>query len=214
MAKKPMDKKKYAGKTREEWRNWGERFGIRLESGRRNFEEEVGKLGEDFGKYMEHKGKRLEGKCKNAFFGTFGLVGPLIGSIFGLVLLAFGIWLLNLVNAPLQNGFILLFSNFLFTNLPWFFGAMLFFSYAKYFARGYPEIYWIASPLAKSIGLTIFVWIVAWTLYIISIFVENNAVYSVSLFLYENLLRIFILFVILAYVITIVWKFVMKGRYK
>jgi len=211
--KKPNEKK-YAGKTREEWRNWGERFGKRLEIGGRNVEEELEKLSRDLRQEMKRKGKRIEVKCKTVFLGTFGLIGPLIGSVFGLILLALGIWFLNLINVNLHNEFILLLSAFLSTNLPWFFGAMLFFSYSKYFARGYPEIYWLFSPLVTSVGLVIFVWIIAWMLNIINLFTHNATVESASFFLYENLLKIFILFLVLAYVIMIVWKSVAKERFR
>jgi len=212
--KKSENSRKYAGKTREEWRNWGERFGKRLEKGSKNFEEELEQLGRDLKRHMEHKGKKIETKCRGIFLGTFGIVGPLIGSVFGLVLLALGVWLLELINMNLHNNFILLLTNFLSTNMPWFFGAMLLFSYTRYSSRLYPEIYWIASPLVTSIGLIIFVWIAAWMLNIINVFVGSSLIESASFFLYDNLFKMFILFVVLGYVIMIVWKSIAKERFK
>ena len=204
MAKKPKRKvkrkvKKYAGKTEKEWRDWGEKFGKRMDQRAKEFAEEVEDLGERFGKRME-----------GWWFRTFGFIGPLIGSIFGLICLAVGIWVLNMINLPLRSSFILAVSNFLFTNLHLFFGVFLFFGYSDYFSKRYPKTYWMISPITTSIGIVIVIWISVWILNSINTYIGSSVIESLSNFLYVNVWGIFVLFLVLGYAFAFIKRLIIN----
>lgn len=207
MAKKPKKNvKKYAGKTEEEWRDWGEKFGKRMEKRGKEFAEEVEDLGERFEKRFGHK-KRLE---KEWWFISFGFVGPLIGSIFGLICLALGILALNVINIPLGSSFIASVSNFFLTNIYWFFGAFLFFGYSHYFSKRYPKSFWLIEPITTATGITILAWISIFILGLINVYAGSPFIASVANFLLRNLLGIFVVFLVFGYIVVIMKKIVMN----
>jgi hypothetical protein len=209
MAKKPKrNVKRYAGKTEEEWRDWGEKFGKRMEKRGKEFGEEMENLSERISEHFERRGKEWAEECKDWWFGTLGFIGPLIGSIFGVVCLAFGVWVLKFINLPLNSSFISSLSNFILTNLHWFFAIFLFFGYNDYFSKRYPKTYWIISPFTNSIGVIFVVWIAVWILNLINKFTDSAVISFVSNFLYLNLLRIFFVFLVLGYTIIFIKKFI------
>jgi hypothetical protein len=208
MARKPKrNVKKYAGKTEEEWRDWGEKFGKRMEKGSKEFAEEIEDLGDRFEKYLEQRDKKLK---KEWWFISFGFIGPLLGSIFGIVLLALGILALNIINLPLRSIFIASVSNFLLANLYWFFGAFLFFGYSNYFSKRYPKSFWMIEPITTSISITVLAWFTILVLSLINVSVGSTFIASVSNFLYTNLLGIFVVFLVLGYIIVIIKKLVLN----
>lgn len=208
MAKNPRKKpERYAGKTEEEWRDWGENFGKWMDKRGREFGEEVSDLGERFGKHMERRSKEWEGERREWWFTTFGFIGPLIGSIFGIILLIVGIYVLNFLNLVLASDFISAVSNFLYVNLYLFFAIFLFTSYNEYFSKRYHRDYWIVSPIATSIGIAIAIWIAIWVLNLINTVPNSHLITSVANFLSVNLLGIFIIFLVLGYVVVVVKKF-------
>jgi uncharacterized membrane protein len=182
--------KKYAGKTEEEWREWGEEFGKQME-----------KLGESFGSHMERRGKKLERKYRSWWFETFGFIGPLIKSVIGIFFLAIGIFILNFINIYLSNSFIFMLSDFLFTYLPLFFWASLFFGYCKYFSRIHAKIYWTISPLVDSLNIVFVIWILMSIFIMIGAYTMTDIIENFSHFLIDNLFGLFILFAIIGYVI-------------
>lgn len=213
MAKKPKkypkrEVKKYAGKTEEEWRDWGEKFGKRMEQRGREFGEEMEDLGERFGKHFEHRAKEWKKECRDWWFFSFGFIGPLIGSIFGIICLAFGIWILKFVNLPLNSNFISALSNFFITKMHWFFAFFLFFGYSDYFNKRYQKTFWLVSPVFNSVGIVIVIWVVTWLLNLINGFINSSAISFVSRFLYLNLTGIFFVFLVLGYAIVFIKKFI------
>lgn len=199
---------RYAGRTEEEWRDWGEKFGKRMDKVGREFGEEMEDLGERFGRHMERRSKRWERRWKNWWFRTFDVIGPIIKSVFGIVFVVFGILMLNLINLPFGSDFIAAVSSFLFTNLHWFFAAFLIFGYSDYFSEKYPRTYWIISPIANSIGVIIVVWISIWMLNLINTSVGSSVIAAISNFLHANLLAIFVLSLMLGYVVVIIKEFI------
>jgi len=209
--KKKRKVKRYAGKTEEEWRDWGEKFGKRMDKRGKEFAEEMEDFGKRFGIYMEYKGKKWEREWKTWWFKTFGFIGPLIGSIFGIICVAVGIFVLNLINLPLGSGFISQVSNFLFTNIHWFFAVFLFFGYSDYFSKRYRKNYWMVSPIISSIGIVIVVWISIWALNLINTYVNSTLITSLSNFLYVNLWGIFVVFLILGYAVVVIKKMIISS---
>ena len=177
-----------------------------IEQRSKEFAEEIEDLGKRFGMHIEHETKKWEKEQDEWWFRTFGLIGPLIGSIFGIVFLAIGIWILNLINLPLGSGFVLEISNFLFTNIHWFFAAFLFFGYSNYLSRRLPKTYWVVSPIISSTGVVFAIWISSWLLNLINIYANSNIITGVSNFLYLNLWGIFVVFLVLGYAIIFIKK--------
>jgi len=191
-------KEKYAGKTREEWRNWGEEFGKNIS----NFSEEMEGLGKRFGRRMEKK--RWDRECRYWWFSTFGFIGPLIGSIIGIIFLLFGIWMLNLINTPFGSGFISTISNFFFYNLHWFFGASVLFGYNDYLRKKFSRSYWLFSPIVGGIEALFVIWIIISILVIVGEFTGVLLFSMLSSFFYTSLLGIFMLFVLIGYIEEII----------
>jgi uncharacterized membrane protein YeaQ/YmgE (transglycosylase-associated protein family) len=165
----------------------------------------------DFGEEMEDLGKRFERRYggrrerRKEWWFNFGFVGPLIGSIFSLLFLIIGIWILDLFNSILGSVFVSALTNFIFVNLNWFFAAFLFFGYNNYLSRRYKS-YWIISPITGSIGAVIVIWLATVILNLINTVPRSSLIATVSNLLSTNLAEIFVLFLVLGYVVTIIRK--------
>jgi len=177
-----------------------------IEKRAKDFAEEVEAIGKRFGKRMERKGKKWEHFRPK----PFGLIGPLISSIFGIIFLSLGIWLLNWINIPMGSNFISRLTNFIFTNLHWFFAFFVYSNYTEYFSKKYSKSYWIISPLTTSIGIVIVIWISIMILNIINASVASTLILTVSNFLYENLAGFFFLFLVLGYAFVTIKMLIMR----
>jgi hypothetical protein len=196
MAKKSRRKaEQYTSKTEEEWGKWGEEFGKKM-----------GKLGERFGRRMERHGKVWEKERKERWFWPFGFIGPLIKSIFGIIGIVILVWILKFINLPLGNSFISALSNFLLSNLPWFFVASLFFGYNRYFSWRFKKIYWIVAPVTTSICIIIALWIAILLLNFLNTFIAISALAYASNILYAAMFTLFIIFIVLGYLAIIIKK--------
>jgi len=199
--------KKYAGKTEEEWRDWGEEFGKTLAKRGKDFAEEMENLSEKFSKRAERRSKEFREDWKFWWFKTFGFIGPLIVSIFGVVIISLGVLALKFVNLPLNSNFISALSNFIFSNLYWIFAAFLAFNYLEYFSKRYAKTYWMISPIIGSIGILVMIFVAVWILNFINIFAQSNFIFYFSNFLYTNMIGIFFVFLVLGYAVIFIRKF-------
>src|SRR3990170_7929589 len=162
MAKKSKKKiKRYYRKTEGEWEKWGENFGDYMRKRGKDFGEEVEDLAKRFKKRAGSRGKEWEKESGKWWFWTLGMIGPLIGSIAGIIFLSIGILLLNFINISLNSTFIYIISNFLLSNLHLFFALILFFGYTDYFSKTFSNIFWIISPLAATARIVFILWIAA-----------------------------------------------------
>ncbi len=207
--RKTMQKKRARGVSAKRRRDWGYGFGEEMDRRGKEFAEEEERFGERFGRRFEYGAREWE--RREWWFRTFGVIGPLIGSIFGIVCLAIGILFLNLVNLVLGSIFISAISGFLLANLGLFFLIFLFFGYSDYLHKLYPREYWLISPIITGAGVVIALWIIAWILNLINISLGSSTVASIVNFLYINLLGIFIIIVILGYVFAIIARSTMEG---
>ncbi len=211
MAKKEAKKTKWRGNADDEWgekfgrkmERLGKKFGTRMEKQGRNFGEEVGELGERFGGHMKHKGKMWEREWDDRSFGTFGLLWPIIGSIFTLIFFAVGVWILNFINLSVKSYLIFQVSSFLFSNLYIFFAFSLFFGYARYFRRRFRSAYWLLSPVVSSLMIIFLVWISIFILDLMNFYVESIFIQSIAGFLRANFAGIFFFFAVVGYAFEI-----------
>jgi phage shock protein C len=162
-----------------------------------HFGEEVGKLGEKFGKRMEYRGREWE----SWFHRTFGIVGPFISGILGLVIFSLLIWLVSLVNVWIDSTFLSDMNIFLFANIGLFFLIFLFFSYTSYFSKAYPRSYRPLSPVVVAIGITIGFWIAMQAIDISNLSLGIPALSAITFYIGTNLNFIFLFFAILGYLI-------------
>jgi phage shock protein C len=119
-----------------------------------HFAEEVGDLGERIGKRFEERGEHWD----SWFHRTFGVVGPLISSVFGLAVFALVIWVIGIVNFS-GSTFLLTVRSFLMANIGLFFLIFLFFSYSSYFSKISRRSYAPFSPLVLAVGIGVLLWI-------------------------------------------------------
>jgi len=173
----------------------------KIEQRSREFAEEIEQIGRRLGMDIEHVARRHEREHRERWFRTFGLMGPLLGSIFGIIFLAFGLWVLSFINLSLGSIFISEILNFFFANLHWLFAAFLFFGYSNYFSMRFPKTFWLVSPIVGSLGVVFVLWISASVLRIINVYVSSNFISVLSSFVYGNLWGIFFALVVLSYAV-------------
>lgn len=197
MAKKRKKKEeKYYGKSEDEWREWGEEFGQRM-----------GRIGEEFGRRMEKRGREWEREGRTWWYRTFGFIGPLIGSIFGILLIAIAIIALRILNVIFGSSFIAAIAGFLFTYLPLLFAISLFYGYNEYFSKRFWKHYWAVSPITTGVSIVIALWFAAWALNLLNTIPKSSVVTSVASFISINLWGFFAIFLVAGYVIVAINKF-------
>jgi phage shock protein C len=168
-----------------------------IERQTRHFGEEVALIGKHLEIKLDHKGDEWE----SWFRRTFGLVGPLLSSVLGLIFIGIGIWALGFVNIPVGSTFISGVETFFRTNLALFFMIFLFFSYTSYFSKAWPRAYWPFSPIVTAAGISISVWVAAQVVLMANAslgigFIGNAAGSAIS-----NINLIFILILLLAFIV-------------
>lgn len=191
-------------KPKDEWSEWGDALGDRLKKQGKEFAEEVGDIGERIEDRFE---KRKARRHYGFFFWSFGLIGPLLGTIFGLLVLIIGIALLNWLNGGLGSTFISALSSFLSDNLAWFFLAGLFFGYARFLVRSIAVLRPIFSPLVSAASLTFTAWILSGLFLAINVSAKSGFLNRVAVFLSSNLVGIFLFFLVLGYAWVVVKAF-------
>jgi len=150
----------------------------------------------------------------NWFYRTFGVIGPLFSSVFGLLVLLFFVWILE--NSALFLGSNILFAlhDFIYANMEILFLMLLFFSYTSYFSRHYPKIYLPLSPIVKAISATVFLWIVAGAIEAINLYKGNDVLNAIALFIDSSLPWLFAFFVFVGYIILILKLLIDKPFYR
>jgi phage shock protein C len=145
---------------------------------------------------------------------TFGVIGPLFSSVFGLIVLLFFVWILE--NSALFLGSNILFAlhDFIYENLEILFLMLLFFSYSSYFSRHYPKIYLPVSPIVKAISATVFLWIVAGAIEAINVYKGNDVLNAIVLFIDSSLVWLFAFFIFIGYIILILKLLIDKPFYR
>ena len=163
---------------------------------------------ENLGKKLEKEGKRLSERLDNQgkqmetwFQRTFGVLGPMLSSIAGLIILGIIIWVFAYLGRQTGNSVFTDISNLFLDNIVWLFSASLLMSYTEYGNRKAPHYFKWLSPLTTAAGLTILLWVLANIFIILG---RNTALFffpSLSAFINGNITAFFFLFLILGYLI-------------
>ena len=164
-----------------------------------DFGEEVERLGEEF----EEKIERGESRIGKKWQDTFGIIGPLITSIFSIVIFAIILWFLGFLASI--TGFVYLISAryFLASNLGVFFMLFLLFGYAKYFKRLNSKAYRPIWPLLASVKTVATIWIVASIIIVSGIGCQLQLIKNTAAYALNNLFWIFVFVAALGYLILI-----------
>lgn len=176
-----------------------------LEKNAKDFAEEMEALAEKFSERFEGRGHEDWG------FRVFGLVGPLIGSVFGTLFLLVFAWFVSLVNAWLGIGLFYSVSSFVRSNIHWFFGLFIFFGYSDYFSRRYRKSYWTVSPFVNGVTVFFVVWMAVFALNAINRHAGSLLIAGLSNFLYSNIFTIMFAFMALGYILILIEKIIIKG---
>lgn len=161
----------------------------------KHFGEEVHSIGRRVGEGAERKGRIWDSWYHN----TFGVVGPFVSSLFGLVIVVLALWFLNFFNLPVGSGFASGVYSFVLGNLGLLFVIFLFFSYSSYLSRASPEGYRPVSPLVTAVGITIVLWMAASAISIANISLGIPFFQEAVSLVQDNLPWLFILFLVLGY---------------
>jgi phage shock protein C len=165
-----------------------------------HFAEEVGDFGERIGKRFEERGENWD----SWFHRTFGVVGPLISSVFALVIFALIIWVIGIVNFS-GSTFLLTIRSFLMVNIGLFFLIFLFFSYSSYFSKINRKAYSPFSPLVMAAGIGILLWIMGNIFGFVGDYTGVFLLSQAGLFLTGNtLFQIFFVLLLIGYAVYFV----------
>lgn len=157
-----------------------------------------------FGKDMEKAGKRLETRIEHSFEGfnkwydkKFNIIGPLVWSFLGLIILRFIIWLFEVS----RDEYILLgdFSDFLFSYILLFFALMVLNSYNSYFNRRYKKQYRWILPAASTISFTVTIWLISKILVIIYKNLDIPVLTTIANFIDTYIILIFVAVLLTSY---------------
>lgn len=172
-----------------------EEFEQRME----HFGEEMGRVGEKFGKKMEEKGKGWE----SWFHRTFGIVGPLISGVFGIVILYLFIWIVSWVNLYMGFSFIDSMMSFFTANIGFFFLIILFLSYSSYLSKVSPRSYRPFSPIVTAVSIVIGLWILMSVINIANIYMSIPSLSIITYYIEANLIWLFGFFVLIGYIVLL-----------
>jgi len=160
-----------------------------------DFAEEVENLADSFGKRMERRGD----EWNSWFRRTFGLAGPLLSAVFGMIILGLIIWATSSVNYQIASPVFSGMHDFLLYNAGIFLIMFLVFSYAAYFSKAYCKSYMLVSPVFTAIGITAVFWILANVMDIANITLGVPFISTASYYVGVNLFPIFWFFLVAGY---------------
>jgi len=159
---------------------------------------------EKFGKNMEKAGKRLETRLEHSFEGfnkwydkKFNIIGPLIWSFLGLIILRFIIWFFDV--SRVEYNVLGDISDFLFSYVLIFFALMVLNSYNSYFNRIYKKHYRWILPAISTISFTVTIWLISKILIILDNNLDIPVLTTISNFIDAYIILIFIAVLLISY---------------
>ncbi len=188
--KRPKRKVQEKPKPRKEKDTFEQRFG--------HISEEM----ETIGKRIEERINIKESEWNSWFHRTFGIAGPFVSSLFGLLVFGLLIWAFNFISVVTEIGIFGSIGIFLLSNIGIFFLIFLFFSYTSYFSKVYHHIYLPFSPIIIAVGVCIGFWIAGEALFIVNMSVASSVLAKISLYLLISIPYIFWFVVVLGYAIV------------
>ena len=164
-----------------------------------HFKEDVHSAGRRF----RERAKTKDLTSDSWFYRTFGVMGPLFSSIFGLLVLVFFVWLLKNAAIFLNSSILFALHDFISANLEALFLILLLFSYISYLSRHHPKVYLPFSPITKALGITIFLWIVGGSIQAINTYKSVELLDIIASLINRSLFWLFAFFVFVGYIVLI-----------
>jgi len=197
MVKKKNSKSQKSLKSatdKEFWDEFVKRLGTKMKQ-----------CGDKFSKDEKKKNKKCNKKWHSTY-DAFGILGPLIKPIFGIICLLIIIIVLNWINLGVGSQSLNQVMNFLTSIIPLLFVVSLIIEYAKYILRTVKEIAWILSPLVHGVEITFGIWIIANIALATNFLANIEFVISITDCIFLNLIPIFIVIAVIFYIVEIIKK--------
>ena len=173
------------------------------------FVKRLGKKMKKCGNKLSKEEKKTNEKCNKKWhstYDTFGILGPLIKPIFGIICLLIIITVFNWINLSIGSNSLTQVMNFLMGVIPLLFIISLVIEYAKYILKTIKEIDWVISPLVHGVEITFGLWIIANIGLAINLLANIGTVISITNFIFSNLIPIFIIIAVIFYIAGIIKK--------
>ncbi|MFH1237052.1 MAG: PspC domain-containing protein [Candidatus Aenigmatarchaeota archaeon] len=170
----------------------------------KDFGEEVEDIGNRFGRHMERRGRAWERRgCEfdNSFSKTFGVLGPLITSVIGIIIMVLLTWVMSFINNNVQSWLLNDINAFLTSNIGVLFMLMLFFSYTSHFSKVNYRLYRIFSPVSVAVGIATCFWIGAHALQIMNTTLNIPFISSLVSYIGQSIFLVFWLFLCVGYIV-------------
>lgn len=164
-----------------------------------DFEEEIESLGDKFEKEIEKTGERFEKK----YTGTFGILGPLIWSLIGLLAIGIVIWAFNNLGNAISSPMFINIGDFLLEYIGIFFFLLLFFNYSSYLLKRYGENLRYVSPLITALAVSIWAWILSEILLILNENLGISELDNLVNLVQSNIYLLFMFVLVFGYIIMI-----------
>lgn len=164
--------------------------------------EHFGRKIESFGKKIEKRFDKSTKNIKNWHDQYFGILGPLIGSFLGLIILRIIIELMALrpTDLPIMGKT----SELLYPYQLLFFGLMLLTSYSNYFSRKF-KLFKLISPIPSAISFAAGIWILSNIYNALYNEFENFPNFTIiSNFIINNIIIIFVVALLFGYAINVI----------
>jgi len=170
----------------------------KLETQFQDFKKEVKTLGEKVKTVVEEK-TDVCGHPPQKTDSCCGIVGPLVGSVFGLLMLILAIWILRFINFTADITFLASIASFIEANLGFLFVLGLFSAYRKYYRKPLTFI----MPILAGLEALAVVWIVVALVEIANNQIGNATISIIIFWIQFSFLELFGLFVLLGYFILL-----------
>lgn len=195
-ARRSTNGKKILGKTRKDWREWGEEFGKNMASLFGGMEKSAQRATE---REREKRTMRWEWHER---WHHGGVVGPIISAIVELAFFAFGVWLLGMFGGWLGSAFITALAQLLSANMPLFFLAFITSSYARasMCCGAACRLVW---PPVRAASFAVNVWVFAMMLDFVNSYLLIGAFSATTTFLRANIVGAFLLAIFVGYTVAL-----------
>lgn len=158
---------------------------------------------EELGVHHKHIAEKHHA-TRDWWYGTFGVVGPLLGASIGMICVAIVAFILSMVYAVTGTPFISLLSAFLNINLPVFLLVFLVLNYLKHIYLSHERLYYIVKPIKVAFGIAVAFWLLAWVMQFAGMQAGSIQLMSASLAIMGSLTNIFFGFLVLGYIVALV----------
>ncbi len=172
-------------------RFFAEEFGTLME----RFCQKIGKIGQEHGE-----------KLRTWWLQTFGIVGPFISALFGVLLLLIPVYIIEHSLLWTEVRFLTNLSGFIIGTLPLFFAVFLISGYDKYFSAGSRGFRLLISPALKAVGFTFVLFVMSWALFDAYLATNMDLFWTPAYLISANLPEIFLTLAFLSYFFTLLRK--------